>query len=338
MIETERLILRGWRTDDAEALYKYASDRRVSELALWPCHDSIDMSREVIKDIFAPNPYSFAMVLKDTGEPIGCIGLVPHGDEHYSLAATEREVGYWIGYPYWGMGLTTEALRGLIEFCCDSLICRSLLITTDAQNTASQRVAEKCGFKFLEDYMYEGVSGKAYRLHLKVDVNPTLRPYQPTDANVITTWLKSKYLMHQWCADIYEYPVTPDDINKYYERFIDGINSFALTMIDGDEIVGYITLRRLGGHPTELRLGFVIVDDSKRGRGLGKVLVRMAVDYAFGRLGATKVSLAVFENNPAAIHCYESVGFLRVVKQESESYKCLGETWNCIEMEYRRDE
>lgn len=52
MIVTERLILRHWRTDDAGALYKYASDRRVSELALWPCHGSIDMSREVIKDIF----------------------------------------------------------------------------------------------------------------------------------------------------------------------------------------------------------------------------------------------------------------------------------------------
>lgn len=59
----------------------------------------------------------------------------------------------------------------------------------------------------------------------------------------------------------------------------------------------------------------------------------MAIDYAFQKLGATKVSLGVFENNPAAIRCYESVGFHRVVRQETESYECLGETWNCIEME-----
>ncbi|NPD92964.1 GNAT family N-acetyltransferase [Xylanibacter muris] len=167
MIETERLILRHWRTDDAEALYKYASDRRVSDLALWPCHDSIGMSREVIKNIFAPNPYSFAMVLKDTNEPIGCIGLVPYGNEHHPLTAAEREVGYWIGHPYWGCGLTTEALKGLIGFCRDNMTCRSLLITTDVRNTASQRVAEKCGFRFLEDYKYEGMYGKAYRLNLR---------------------------------------------------------------------------------------------------------------------------------------------------------------------------
>ena len=166
MIETEQLILRPWKEDDAESLYKYASDSRVSELALWPCHTSAEMSRDVIRYIFAPNPYSFAIVLKTTGEPIGSIGLVPKEDEHHYTAEEEREVGYWIGYPYWGKGLTTEALDGLIEFCRDSLCLKSLMITTDTRNTASQRVAEKCGFELLENYMYDGTSGKAYRLCL----------------------------------------------------------------------------------------------------------------------------------------------------------------------------
>lgn len=162
----------------------------------------------------------------------------------------------------------------------------------------------------------------------------TLRPYQPKDANVITTWLKSEYLMCQWCADRYErYPVTTDDMNSYHQQYIDGHNSVALTMVDGEEIVGYITLRIPAVDTTERRLGFVIVDDSKRGRGLGKSLVSMAADYAFSKLGAIKVSLGVFENNPAAIRCYESAGFHQVIRQEIESYKCLGETWNCIEME-----
>ena len=35
-------------------------------------------------------------------------------------------------------------------------------------------------------------------------MNLTLRPYQPSDAAVITSWLKSEYLMRQWCADRYE--------------------------------------------------------------------------------------------------------------------------------------
>ena len=166
----------------------------------------------------------------------------------------------------------------------------------------------------------------------------TLRPYQMTDAVIITSWLKSEYLMRQWCADRYEhYPVTSEDMNSYHERYIDGQRSRALTMTDVDEVVGYITLRTPADDTTEQRLGFVIVDDSKRGRGLGKTLVSMSVKYAFETLGATKVSLGVFENNPSAIHCYEVAGFHRVSRQDTESYPCLGETWNCIEMEQYAD-
>lgn len=162
----------------------------------------------------------------------------------------------------------------------------------------------------------------------------TLRPYLPSDAATITSWLKSEYLMRQWCADRYErYPVTPEDMNAYHAMYIDGQRSRALTMTDGDDIVGYITLRIPADDSTEQRLGFVIVDDSKRGCGLGKALVSMAVKYAFETLEATKVSLGVFENNPSAIHCYESAGFRRVSLPETENYECLGETWNCIEME-----
>ena len=170
-------------------------------------------------------------------------------------------------------------------------------------------------------------------------MNLTLRPYQPSDAAVITSWLKSEYLMRQWCADRYEhYPVTPEDMNTYHAKYIDGQRSRALTMTDGDDIVGYIILRTPAANPAEQRLGFVIVDDSKRGHGLGKALVSMAVKYAFETLGATKVSLGVFENNPSAIHCYEAAGFHSVLRQDTESYECLGETWNCIEMEQHKEQ
>ena len=68
-------------------------------------------------------------------------------------------------------------------------------------------------------------------------------------------------------------------------------------MVDAAEVIGYITLRKPTPENSEWRLGFVIVDDEKRGLGLGKKLVGMAIDYAHKELGATKVSLGVFENN-----------------------------------------
>lgn len=167
-IQTKRMILRPWRLDDAEALYRYASDERVSEQALWPKHTSVEMSREVIGCFFMPNPHLFAVVLKTTDEPVGCIGLVPEGEEHYRTGACEREVGYWIGFPYWGQGLITEALDAFIVYCRDRLKIESLLITTDSRNHASQRVAAKCGFRFVDDYKYNDIESKAFTLRLTI--------------------------------------------------------------------------------------------------------------------------------------------------------------------------
>ncbi len=63
----------------------------------------------------------------------------------------------------------------------------------------------------------------------------TLRLYQPSDAAMIASWLKNEYLMRQWCTDRYErYPVTPEDMNTYHARHIDGQYSRALTIEVGD--------------------------------------------------------------------------------------------------------
>lgn len=73
--------------------------------------------------------------------------------------------------------------------------------------------------------------------------------------------------MRLWCADIYDHsPLIPEDM---------------------------ITLRTPADDHSEQRIGFWIVDDSKRGIGLGKTLVNIAVDYTFAELGAAKVSLGV---------------------------------------------
>ncbi|MCR4720741.1 MAG: GNAT family N-acetyltransferase [Lachnospiraceae bacterium] len=51
-LETERLIMRRWEDADAEDLYRYASNPDVGPIAGWPPHQSIDESRDVIKNVF----------------------------------------------------------------------------------------------------------------------------------------------------------------------------------------------------------------------------------------------------------------------------------------------
>ncbi|MCI5950417.1 MAG: GNAT family N-acetyltransferase [Coriobacteriaceae bacterium] len=113
VIETERLILRPWEDSDAEALYKYASDPEVGPAAGWPVHTSVQMSREVIRDVLSA-PETYAIVLRETAEPVGSIGLMKPRLQDVAPTDHALELGYWIGKPYWGRGLVSEAAQAVI--------------------------------------------------------------------------------------------------------------------------------------------------------------------------------------------------------------------------------
>ncbi len=137
-IITPRLILRPWSDDDAPALYRYASDPAVGSPAGWPAHTSVDESLGIIRTVFSA-PEIYAVVLRDTAEPIGCCGLADIND-------AEAELGYWIARPYWGRGLMTEAATALIRHAFQLLRLRSIRCSHYAENDRSRRVIEKCGF------------------------------------------------------------------------------------------------------------------------------------------------------------------------------------------------
>ena len=105
-LETARLILRSWTEEDAEDLYRYASDPAVGPIAGWPVHTSVENSRQIIRDVLSA-PGTYAVVLKETGHAVGSIGLMVGKASHLGLPDTEAEVGYWIGQPFWGQGLAT---------------------------------------------------------------------------------------------------------------------------------------------------------------------------------------------------------------------------------------
>ena len=145
MMKTERITLRHWLETDAKALYKYASDPEVGPRAGWQPHKSEEESLEIIRTVFN-NPTTWAIVWNETGEAIGAIGYGPSCD--CSLPAREGEptVGYWVGKPYWGKGICTEALRLMIAHIRETTVIRSLISGHFTDNHASGRVMEKCGF------------------------------------------------------------------------------------------------------------------------------------------------------------------------------------------------
>ena len=145
MMETERILLRPWEESDAEILFKWAKDPEVGPRAGWPPHKDVDESREIIRNVFSGEGM-WAVVLKETDEPIGCVGYLPAGASNLKIAPDEGEVGYWIAKPYWNQGICTEALQLVIDHCFQEKGFKMLWGTFFTSNPASGRVMEKCGF------------------------------------------------------------------------------------------------------------------------------------------------------------------------------------------------
>lgn len=147
ILQTDRLILRPWKEDDAAALYKYAKNPEVGPIAGWPPHTSVENSREIIRDVLSA-PETYAVVLKETGEPVGSAGIMFSGNGTTEFGETEAEIGYWIGVPYWGQGLIPEAVRELLRRCFEDLHLTAVWCGYYDGNLKSKRVQEKCGFKY----------------------------------------------------------------------------------------------------------------------------------------------------------------------------------------------
>lgn len=150
-LETERLLLRPWEDADAEILYKWASDPDLGPRAGWPPHTSVENSLEIIHGPLG-EPETYALVLKETGEPVGSMGLFPPEKycppEDLPKDAVQLELGYWIARPYWGRGLVPEAGREMLRYAFEDLGCVVAHCSHYDFNAQSKRVIEKLGFTY----------------------------------------------------------------------------------------------------------------------------------------------------------------------------------------------
>ncbi len=144
ILETERLVLRPWREDDAEDLYRYASDPDVGYPAGWIAHTSVENSRDIILNVFSA-PDIFAVCLKENGKAIGSIGF--HRND-LAEEDDEYELGYWIGKPFWGQGIITEASCEMLRYAFENLKMNRIWCGYYEGNERSRRVQEKLGFVY----------------------------------------------------------------------------------------------------------------------------------------------------------------------------------------------
>lgn len=148
-IETDRLILRRYVIEDADAMYKnWASDSEVTKFLTWQPHSSVEVSRSIIEDWLKEYSdekyYQWAIVLKDNGnEPIGGISVV-HMNEDISMV----HIGYCLGRAWWRRGIMSEALKAVMDFMFDTVEVNRVESRHDPMNPNSGKVMQKCGMKY----------------------------------------------------------------------------------------------------------------------------------------------------------------------------------------------
>ncbi|MDD6871508.1 MAG: GNAT family N-acetyltransferase [Clostridiales bacterium] len=156
-LETDRLILRPFREDDAEDFYAYARVEGVGEAAGWTHHRSIDESRAILAD-FIKKDDVYALELKQTGRVIGSLGLhaVNNGEEYNP----QRELGYVLSRDHWGKGLMSEAAARAVSYAFEDMALNTLWCAHFIDNDRSRRVIEKTGFRYLKPFVYNTRDGR----------------------------------------------------------------------------------------------------------------------------------------------------------------------------------
>jgi RimJ/RimL family protein N-acetyltransferase len=154
LLETDRLVLRRFTTDDVDELVRLDADPEVMHFI----SGGLPTPRAQIEDVVLPywlRFYEVSPVLgfwaaedRTTGEFLGWFHLRPgdgHGDD-------EPELGYRLRREAWGRGLATEGSRALVELAFTRVGARRVLAETMAVHTASRRVMENCGLRLVREF------------------------------------------------------------------------------------------------------------------------------------------------------------------------------------------
>jgi [ribosomal protein S5]-alanine N-acetyltransferase len=166
LLETERLWLREYISEDAEAVFELGSNPLVQRYTGDACFTSVEQARKMLceRPIADYRQYGFgrwAVVLKINSKVVGMAGL------KFLPERQEVDLGYRLLPEYWGMGLATEASRGCLRYGLDTLRLARIIGLVHPANVQSVRVLEKCGMTFEKLVEIGSQPAAQYAIHAK---------------------------------------------------------------------------------------------------------------------------------------------------------------------------
>ena len=167
IIETDRLILREMRHDDASELFEMDSNPNVHKY-LWnkpntsitEIHDYITLVRKQYEENKIGR---FVIIVKETNELIGWAGL------KYCKAEVNKrvnffDIGYRLNEKFWGKGYASEASYAWLDYGFKEMKIQTMTAAAQTNNIASNRILQKIGMTETEKYLENGVSWNWYEM------------------------------------------------------------------------------------------------------------------------------------------------------------------------------
>ena len=340
---TQRLILRPFEMTDAAAVFRYQSNPNAAKYDGWkPCEKPEDAEKALINmmNMKKKGGENRAILLKDTGELIGQIGLCEDDIRHRIPRC--KKVNYLLAEEQWGKGYATEALTEVVRYAFEEVKLNILTVAYLTGNAGSKHVMEKCGFRF------DGVIRQAMRrydgkIFDSFEYSVTRREYLAQKAKrlglilmlaeALTKEAFMEYYQETKAAEPHQFitPYAADLKGDSYENWLcerilyrkearEGLvcgTTYFLSDQSG-RVYGAADIRhslneslsRVGGH-----IGYGI-RPSERQKGYAAMMLALSLEKAT-ELGITEVLITCSDDNAASYKTMEACGAVMKDKLEN---------------------
>lgn len=336
-IETERIILREFKLgDEYEMFSNWASDPEVVKYLTWPIHENIEVTRSIIQSWVNqyqdPTTIRFGITLKDTGELVGGIDVV-----HYFDGVPE--VGYCLAKKCWNKGIMTEVFSAFRDYLF-TLGFKKITIRAQVENIGSNRVIQKCGFKFVETvHLNEPRSCdvNCYELSRILETDRlVLRPMSDSDYKSLQAVISDPETMKY-----YQAPYDEAGVQKWIEwckasQAKRGFSLWSVIFKETGQMIG------------DCGVSMQIIDDEMRPeigyhlnkkfhrQGIGKEMTQAVRDYFFTHFNDNEVYSYMDKNNLPSYKTAEANGmtylhnYITKDEEECRVYRITRSEWEKI--------
>jgi len=161
-----------------------------------------------------------------------------------------------------------------------------------------------------------------------------LSPMNEEDVETYTKWMNNREITDNLGSSTM---VFSEEAERNWVEENSGEYLFAIVERGSDRLIGNCGIHAVSHTFQRAELGIFIGEEADRGKGYGKEVLSLLLEYCFDTLNLHNVMLKVFSFNERAIHTYKRVGFKEIGRRR-EAYFAKGKFWDDIYMDILKDE